>query len=183
LRGKEIVDIQEVPLQTRNKGKRFLHTKKVPILNANGESEYLMGISEDINDHKQAQEELQNAYKRLNEIINFLPAATFVIDLGGKVIAWNRAMEQMSTIPKAEIIGKGNYEYALPFYGQRRPLLVDLALLPDDVFEKAHYANIFRQSDNLHAESYVSEIYGGKARLCGVLHPDCVMLREISSAP
>jgi PAS domain S-box-containing protein len=162
LRGKEIVDIDEEPIQTRDKGERILHTKKVPILNAEGEPEYLMGISEDITDRKQAEEELQNAYKRLNEIIDFLPDATLVIDLGGKVIAWNRAMEQMSTVPKAEMIGKGNYEYALPFYSQRRPLLVDLAFLPDDVFEKAHYANIFRQSDNLHAETHVPGIYGGK---------------------
>lgn len=50
LRLKSVVDISEEPLQTRDKGERILHTKKVPILGANGESEYLLGISEDIHD-------------------------------------------------------------------------------------------------------------------------------------
>jgi PAS domain S-box-containing protein len=52
LRGKDVVDIPEEHLQTRNKVERILHTKKVPILNANGEPEYLLGISEDITDRK-----------------------------------------------------------------------------------------------------------------------------------
>ncbi|MEI7636218.1 MAG: PAS domain S-box protein [Syntrophus sp. (in: bacteria)] len=63
LRGKEVVDIPEESLQTRNKGMRTLHTKKVPILNANGDPEYLLGISEDITDRKQMEEELLRAHK------------------------------------------------------------------------------------------------------------------------
>ncbi|MDP3285972.1 MAG: response regulator, partial [Desulfobacterales bacterium] len=34
LRGKDVVDIPEESLQTRNKGERIMHTKKVPILGA-----------------------------------------------------------------------------------------------------------------------------------------------------
>jgi len=117
----------------------------------------------DITKRKQAEEALQDAYNRLNKIIDFLPDATFVVDRSGTVIAWNRAMEQMCGISKAEMMGHGNHEYSLPFYGQRRPLLIDLALLPDEVFEKSHYENIARQSDNLQAESYVPGVYGGKS--------------------
>ena len=65
LRGKVIVDIQEEPLQTRDRGERILHTKKVPILNANGEPEYLMGISEDITDRKRAEAEKRRLEERL----------------------------------------------------------------------------------------------------------------------
>ncbi len=61
LRGKEIVDIPEEPIQTRDKGARILHTKKVPILNANGEPEYLMGISEDITDRKSSIDRMRKA--------------------------------------------------------------------------------------------------------------------------
>jgi len=35
-------------------------------------------------------------------------------------------MEEMTGIKAEEMIGKGNYEYAIPFYQTRRPLLVDL---------------------------------------------------------
>ena len=49
------------PLQTRDKGERILHTKKVPILGANGESEYLLGISEDITERKQKDDALRKS--------------------------------------------------------------------------------------------------------------------------
>ncbi|MBU1713883.1 MAG: PAS domain S-box protein [Proteobacteria bacterium] len=69
LRGKEVVDIPEEPLQTRNKGERILHTKKVPILGVNGEPEYLLGISEDITERKQAEEQLKQSLERLNRAV------------------------------------------------------------------------------------------------------------------
>jgi len=44
LRGKQLVDIPEEPLTTAT-GVRWLHTKKVPVLDENGEPEYLLGIT------------------------------------------------------------------------------------------------------------------------------------------
>ena len=49
-----------------------------------------------------------------------------MIDGEGHVIAWNRAIEEMTGITAEEMLGKGDYEYAIPFYGERRPFLVDL---------------------------------------------------------
>ena len=65
------------------------------------------------------------------DIIDFLPDATFVIDIDGRVLAWNRGMEEMMGLPAKSMLGKGDYEYALPFYGERKPMLADLILLPD----------------------------------------------------
>jgi PAS domain S-box-containing protein len=62
------------------------------------------------------------------DILNFLPDATLVIDCQGRVIAWNKAAEEMTSIKSEEILGKGDYEYSIPFYGYRRPLLVDHVL-------------------------------------------------------
>ena len=58
----------------------------------------------------------------LRDIINFLPDATLVIDQKGQVIAWNKAIEEMTGIKAGEMIGKGDYEYAIPFMA-----LVDLS--------------------------------------------------------
>ncbi|MBA4421641.1 MAG: hypothetical protein C0390_00920 [Syntrophus sp. (in: bacteria)] len=69
LRKKEVVDIPEEALQTRNKGERTMHTKKVPILNAKGESEYLLGISEDITERKLAEEELHKYRDHLEDLV------------------------------------------------------------------------------------------------------------------
>ena len=68
--GKGVVDIPEETLQTHNKGVRTLHTKKVPILNAKGEPEYLLGISEDITDRKRAEEALAEEHIRLQQALD-----------------------------------------------------------------------------------------------------------------
>ncbi len=57
LRNKIMVDIPEETVQTRDKGSRILHTKKIPILNEQGKPEFLLGISEDITEHQQAADE------------------------------------------------------------------------------------------------------------------------------
>ena len=57
-----VEDIPEEPLQTRNKGIRILHTKKVPILDEHGRRN-LLGISEDVTEQKETEREI----RRLNE--------------------------------------------------------------------------------------------------------------------
>ncbi|MFA5268427.1 MAG: PAS domain S-box protein [Methanoregula sp.] len=77
---------------------------------------------------RKAEIALTDSEKRLADIINFLPDATFAIDTRGIVIAWNRAMERMTGVHAEDVLGKGDYEYALPFYHERRPLLINLVL-------------------------------------------------------
>jgi len=50
-----LVDIAEETIQTKSKGARILHTKKIPIYDATGSPQYLLGISEDITERKQAE--------------------------------------------------------------------------------------------------------------------------------
>jgi PAS domain S-box-containing protein len=50
--GVDILDIPEETILTANKGTRLLHTKKVCIKNSDGTAKYLLGISEDITEHK-----------------------------------------------------------------------------------------------------------------------------------
>jgi PAS domain S-box-containing protein len=61
LRNRHLVDIPEETIQTKTKGTRILHTKKIPILDANGEPTFLLGISEDITDARKTQEALHQA--------------------------------------------------------------------------------------------------------------------------
>ena len=58
-------------------------------------------------DRKRAELALTESERRLADLIDFLPDATFAIDLSGKVIAWNRAMEQMSRVKAEDMLGKG----------------------------------------------------------------------------
>lgn len=95
------------------------------------DSAMVLAFIRDITRRKQAEEELRESQRRLADIIDFLPDATFVVDGAKRVIAWNRAMEEMTGIKAKEMLGKGNHEYSLPFYADRRPMLVDAALQPE----------------------------------------------------
>jgi diguanylate cyclase (GGDEF)-like protein/PAS domain S-box-containing protein len=81
---------------------------------------------------------LHTAHQQLLDIIEFLPDATFVIDHDKKVIAWNRAIEEMTGVCKEEIIGKGDYAYAVPFYGKQRPMLIDLVFADNREIEQKY---------------------------------------------
>ncbi len=66
LAGKTVVDIAEEPIQTPH-GQRWLHTKKVPILAEDGEPLFLLGISLDITERKNAQEALLERNRQLEQ--------------------------------------------------------------------------------------------------------------------
>jgi len=121
-------------------------------------------IVQDITERKQVEDELRESQQRLSDIIEFLPDATFVLDREETVIAWNRAIETMTGIKKEDMLGKGNYEYSLPFYGKRRPILIDLALHPDKQREK-RYTAIQRVGDILFGESFTPNLPPGDIHL------------------
>src|SRR5882672_2033616 len=60
-----LVDIPEEPVQTRTGERRWLHTKKIPILDEEGRATYLLGISLDITERKLASEALKAAHEDL----------------------------------------------------------------------------------------------------------------------
>ena len=114
-----------------------------------------------------AEDALRNSERRLGDIINFLPDATFVINREGVVIAWNRAIEKMTGIKAANILGKGNYEYALPFYKERRPILIDLVLKPDFGLKKEYESIKWQEDGTLVEDSFIHDMQGEPVYLLG----------------
>ncbi|HNW93275.1 MAG TPA: PAS domain S-box protein, partial [bacterium] len=106
----------------------------------------------------------QAAERRLAQIIEFLPDATLIVDPEGRVIAWNRAMERLTGVKAAVMLGTS--DYALPFYGERRPILIDLALHAE-VEREQRYTAIRREGDILYGEAYTPGLPGGDAHLVG----------------
>jgi len=99
--------------------------------------------------------------KQLTDVIEFLPDATLAIDKERRVIIWNKAIEIMTGIPAAEMIGKGDYAYTIPFYGEARPQLMDLIFEDrDDVL--AQYPQITREGDTLKIEVFCNALYNNK---------------------
>lgn len=99
--------------------------------------------------------------RREADIINFLPDATFAIDTNGVVIAWNRAMEIMTRVKSSEMLGKSNYEYAIPFYHERRPILIDL-VLKDDPITAGKYPILTRDGKALYSEIIIPHFNEGR---------------------
>jgi two-component system sensor histidine kinase/response regulator len=123
-------------------------------------------VFSDITERKQAEEALKNSEQRLAQIINFLPDPTWVIDGQSKVVAWNQAMESLTGIGAADMVGKGDYEYALPFYGERRPILIDLVRDWNAEYEKK-YLSIKKDGNTLVSESHHPNLGDGGLYLSG----------------
>ena len=110
---------------------------------------------------RRAEARIRDHERREADIINFLPDATFAIDTSGQVIAWNRAMEKMTGIPAADMLGQGDYAYAIPFYRERRPILIDLIFgSPEMVAGK--YPYIRRDGDTYFSEIFIPHLNGGR---------------------
>ena len=140
---------------------RYLDNVVHPLFDDHGKVGQVAIFTRDITERKQAEKALKASRDQLLAIIEFLPDATFVIDCDKKVIAWNRAMEEMTGIYKNDIIGKGDYSYSVPFYGRPRPILIDLIGKHDDKIE-LKYTHISRGERYSYGESYVPSLFNGR---------------------
>jgi PAS domain S-box-containing protein len=126
---------------------------------------------ENIHERHRAELEVRESQKRLADILGVLPDAVLAIDNDGRVIAWNEAISRMTGVAAAEMLGKGDHEYSIPFYGIRRPILIDLVLTEDAEIEKK-YDFIQREDGRMTTETFIPTLYGGKgAYLWGTASP------------
>jgi PAS domain S-box-containing protein len=125
----------------------------------------------DITDRKNMEETLKQSENRFSDIINNLPDATLVIDPNGKVIAWNKAIEDLTGVRAEDMIGKGNYEYALPFYQKRRPILIDLIFKSDEEIAKNYSGIIRRKREVLIAKTTLPQPKGKRSILWAKASP------------
>ena len=115
----------------------------------------------DITESKWAEAELQESQRHLMDIIEFQPNATMIVDKERRVTIWNKAMEKMTGIPASEIIGKGDYAYSIPFYGEARPQLIDLFFM-DQGEIISQYPNLSREGETFSAEVFCSALHNNK---------------------
>jgi PAS domain S-box-containing protein len=80
LEKKQLVDIPEEPIQTRQLGERILHTKKVPIIEKGGKAQYLLGISEDITERRRTEQALRDAETRYRLLFEHYADGVVILD-------------------------------------------------------------------------------------------------------
>jgi len=76
--------------------------------------------------------ESDDEWKTFTKTIDTLENPIFAIDKTGVVILWNKAIERLTGYLSKDMIGKGNREYAIPFFGEPRPMLVDYIVISTD---------------------------------------------------
>ncbi len=134
-------------------------------------TDYTVTVFTDVTKRRQAEKDLRDSHQRVLDIIEFLPDATFVIDNERRVVAWNKAIEAMTGVRKEDLVGRGSYAYAVPFYGYFGPMLIDMVFqgLGDD-FGK--YESLRKEGNIVVAEFRAPMVYGGKgADLSGRASP------------
>ena len=102
LRGGKIVDIPQEPIDTKLKGARFLHTRKIPIYDAKGEPLYLLGISEDITERLKAEE----MAREFAEVVRNARDAVVTWRVDGTVATWNPGAERLYGIATKDAMGR-----------------------------------------------------------------------------
>jgi len=99
-----------------------------------------------------------------SEIIDFLPDATFVTDREGKIISWNKAMEELTGIPSKDMIGKGASEYASILCDRdKKPVRIDLCGRSKEEIEGFGYHSVEIRDNGVYAKAFVESANGHAA--------------------
>jgi PAS domain S-box-containing protein len=98
----------ETWIDTKFKGKRLLYSKKMPILDENGNPKYLLGISEDITEKKIAEEKLHSVNAQLAAQKQGLDQIVIMVetDAQGRITYVNDMFCKTTKYNREEVLGK-----------------------------------------------------------------------------
>jgi len=103
---------------------RWLRFTAAALRDSTGEPVGAIETLEDITERKVAEEALRDSEQKLYSVIEGSPIPTFVIGNDHRVLYWNRALEELSGIRTANIVGTNQHWRA--FYAHDRPCMADL---------------------------------------------------------
>jgi PAS domain S-box-containing protein len=112
-------------------------------------------------------EESADNWKEFAKTIDALENPVFAINNAGVVIAWNKAIEQLTGFETKTMLHKGNREYAIPFYGEPRPMLVDYIVMSDDKNKSVKFSGIKQTGNTFIGEMETVKIRGKPMYLWG----------------
>ena len=85
---------------------------KVPMFDGEGAVSGLIGMSRDITELKETEEELRRQQTFFNSVVENLPITVFIKDARDlRFVLWNRAGEELSGYSHEEFLGKNDYDF------------------------------------------------------------------------
>jgi PAS domain S-box-containing protein len=185
-----VVDISEESIHTRLLGIRTLHTMKMPILGANADPQFLLGISVDITERKRA----EHAVRELNE------------ELQGKAAqleATNKELESFSysvshdlRAPLRAVDGfalmlEEDYHERLDAEGRRYLSVIRensrrMGVLIDDLLAFSRLGRLPVAAHEVNIDSLVREVVAealDASAIGKIDHPECAPQIEVGSLP
>jgi two-component system, cell cycle sensor histidine kinase and response regulator CckA len=112
-RGK-LVEILEEEIDTKLNGKRILHTKKIPLVDINGYPQFLLGISEDVTDRKQLEQDLRESEKTNRLLIEEAPIGVGVLQEEKLVFVNPAFLDIFGYESKDEVLGRPVEDFISP---------------------------------------------------------------------
>ena len=108
----------------------------------------------------------------LIDVIEFLPDATFAVDRDRRVIAWNRAIEELTGIKREQVMDRGYRAYSMALFGTKKPALVDLVFQGNiDQATRLQYDFVQQKGSGFCAEGILNLPGGKSINLWGVAYP------------
>jgi PAS domain S-box-containing protein len=98
--------IPEEPISTRLNGTRILRTIKMPVLDETGKPRYLIAMSEDITERKQAEAALKASEAMAKGLLAASPDAVMAVNAEGKIVLANERFRSMYGYAPEELIGR-----------------------------------------------------------------------------
>jgi len=163
--------IGQIGVQYKEGLTKYFQVLANKVLNEKGEHLCTMASFVDITNQKKMEGAYKAIYHNLQETIEFIPDPTYIIDENKNVIAWNKAIESLTGISRERILGTQNYKKAFRFYGDTRPVLIDLVQLPiEEIVQR--YPAVRRFGNSVFIESFIPSLNNGKgAYLWGKANP------------
>jgi len=126
------------------------------------------GLVEDITLQKDAEGQVVTLRKEITDIIDLFSDAALVIDSASRVVAWNRAIEDITGVNRQTALGSEDFTPAIPFYGTSRPLLLNLIGAADTELE-ALYPSAKRNGHVIRAEVFAPALNAGQGAMLSKL--------------
>lgn len=110
---------------------KWVHAVGEPVLDEDGGTLHVVGIVQDITEHKQAQEDLKNSEEKYRKVISSSPIGIVVCDSSGQCVSTNKAMAEIIGATPEQVLKQnfhhieswktsGLYEKALKALKQRK---------------------------------------------------------------